>query len=157
MAPATKTYQQRNALAELATMAQLGANDLIYKPGPPQFADLAAGILGNVGTSGDGFDALFSLVSSTIDSDIASVPALDTILADVGFVAGALDAAVLAPIAAEHAAFLAGGDVQLTGVDNGFGTGPPPPPPPPGKPGTGGSPGGGGGGHYCPWPCNQPL
>ncbi|HWY55748.1 MAG TPA: hypothetical protein VNZ03_14870 [Terriglobales bacterium] len=140
MPPSTKTWQQRNALAELPAIPPLAKGALTYTPGKPQFSDLANSILGNVGTGADGFDALFNLVASTIDSDIAAVPILDTILADVGFVAGALDAAVLAPIAAEHAAFLAGGQASLAGVDAGFGGGsaPPPPPPPsgtkPGKP-----------------------
>lgn len=128
------TWQQRNALAKLATMSPLAKGDVTYTPGPPQFADLATSILGNVGTNGDGFDALFNLVASTIDGDISSISTLDTILADVGFIPGALDAAVLAPIVAQHAAFLAGGDAQLAPVDAGLGTpaavAPPAPPRP---------------------------
>jgi hypothetical protein len=125
------TYAQRNALAEKPALTPLGKTDFLYTPGKPEFEGIVAGILGNVGTAGDGFDALFHSVASIVDGDIAAIGALDSILTGVGFVAGAFDAAVLAPIVKEHASFLQGGTSALAAVDAGFGGSPPPPPAPP--------------------------
>lgn len=133
---ATLTYTQRNALAEQPALAPLPKDAFTYTPGKPEFAGIVAGILGNVGTSSDGFDALFNAVAGIVDSDIAALGGLDSILSGVGFVAGAFDAANYAPIVGEYAAFLKAGDVQVNGTPP---SGPPPtsqpppkrPPPPP--------------------------
>jgi hypothetical protein len=135
------TYQQRNATSEQAALAPLPPGALVYTPGKPQFGDLANSILGNVGTSGDGFDSLFLAVASTIDTDITALASLDALLSGLDFVAGALDAAILAPVATQYASASATGAALLRGVDAAMGlavanpTTPknPEPPPSPGR------------------------
>ena len=150
------TYQQRNALAGNPAIAPLAKGALTYTPGKPQFSSLAASILGNTGTSADGFDALFASVADIIDPEITSVTVLDGILLGLGFVPGALDAVTFSPIADQYSAFAKAGDLNLEGLDGtqpggggggpggGTGNGKPPLPHPPGWPRA--NP------HKIPWP-----
>lgn len=119
------TYQQRNALADKPSIAALAPGELIYKPGPPQFSSLAGGVLGNAGTSADGWDSLFSSVASIVEGDIAGLSVFDSLLSDLGFVTGALDAVLYSPIAHDYSAYLKAGDAQLNETDTS--TNPPPP------------------------------
>jgi hypothetical protein len=114
---ASLSYQDRNRISELPALPPLAAVDLVYTPGPPEFTTLASSILGNAGTPADGFDAIFNAVAGTIDSDLAALSGLDTILAGAGFVPGAIDAALMSPIVAAYASFAKGGDAGLAAVD----------------------------------------
>jgi hypothetical protein len=119
------TYVDRNTASKLGALPFMGANDLLYRPGPPQFQSLTSGTLGNLGTPQDGFDSLFTSVASILDADITAVGALDTILTGVGFVEGALDAALFSPIAKLYAPLLVAGEAQLGKIETGlYGTTP---------------------------------
>ena len=111
------TYQQRNTASEKPAIAALAPGALTYTPGKPQFADLANGMLGNLGTSADGWDGIFNAMAAIVDADIASVTVFDGILAGLGFAPGILDSTLFAPIAAQYTAFAKAGDAALGNYD----------------------------------------
>jgi hypothetical protein len=120
------TYQQRDAASKLPFMPPLKPGDLVYTPGKPQFSQLAADTLGNAGTTGDGFDALFASVATIVDADIISMGVLDGFLAAAGFVDGAIASAVYTPIAHQYDTFLAVGDADIGSIDDVIGGSSPP-------------------------------
>lgn len=121
----------------------LDAAAVTYMPGAPQFAALVSSILGNAGDNTDGFDAIFSAATATLDDDSAAVATLDDLVAAGAFTPGAFAAANFDPISADFAALIPGGDTQLSTalLKLPSATPSPAPTPPPGTPAppTGGS------------------
>lgn len=135
MATGSLTFAQRNAASELPAVAALADGELVYTPGPPQFSSLVASILGNAGTSSDGFDSIFNAIAAIVDGDIAALGAVDVFLTGIEFLPGALDGVMFSPIAGLMAVTRTAGDGLLKGMDDTVAGN-----------GSGGGGGGGGGG-----------
>lgn len=94
-------------------LAPLGPNELIYKPGDPEFVRLASDTLGNEGTPEDGFEAILTSLTGPIGNDGDSLTSGDVDLHEAGFTAGTEQAEALAPLQAEHAQFIADGQPKV--------------------------------------------
>ena len=130
-----------------------------WTPGAAEFEPLVASALGDAATDADGFPQVFNTAMLNLASDGNEGPILDQHLADMDFAPGGVDAGNYAPIALDLAAFHAGGDSALAGVetDTGAGSGaaggtPPNPNPPGGAPPPSQGGGGSGGGQPPPPP-----
>jgi len=73
--------------------------------------------LGNLGTAADGFDAIFNALMLAQQTGLAGLSALDQLLADADFVAGALDTTTIAPFSSDIAALSDAGDPLVGAVE----------------------------------------
>jgi hypothetical protein len=125
----------------------------VFQPLDSHLQQTVAEQLGDLGTSGDGFDAVFNLVMAALAADDAIGLINDTDLVASLFTAGVFQQGNLDPLAADIATFQAGGDAVING---------PTTPPPTGGGGGGGGGGGsgggggGGGGGGLPQQCGYP-
>jgi len=133
-----KTYQERNALAASSVPALKPVPAIPLTPFKPQFAALEAKTMGVLGTSRDGFDAVFKTMVAAVPGHAVQVAAMDKNISAATFKPGAIVSTVYQPIGSRIAALAKIGDQQLANYSDavaGKNTSPAPaPPPPPAKP-----------------------
>ena len=127
------TYGQRNALAILPAIAPLAKGALTYTPGKPQFAALEASMMGDMGTSSDGFDSILNLLLLAGSVHDAMMADMDTSILAAVFTPGAIVSGLYNALAVQMAAVAKAGDALLADFDSTLA-------------GTSGGGGGGGGG-----------